>query len=107
MSLTSLFCVVQEQIINSNILRHLDDNSIQTDYQHGFRARRCCEAQLLALAHKLTESIDKRRQVDLIILDFSKALDHVPRQRLLAKIYHYGIRRQTYRWIQPFLSERS
>ena len=46
-------------------------------------------------------------QMDLIILDFSKAFDRVPHQRLLAKIDHYGIRGQTYRWIQSFLSERS
>ena len=96
-SLTSLCCKIQEHIITSNILRHLDDNSILTDCQHGFRARRSCETQLLYLAHGLAESIDKRRQMDLIILDFSKAFDRVPHQRLIAKIDHYGIRGQTYR----------
>ena len=106
-SLTSLCCKIQEHIITNNILRHLDDNSILTDCQHGFRARRSCETQLLILAHELAESIDKRRQMDLIILDFSKAFDRIPYQRLLAKIDHYGIRGQTYRWIQSFLSERS
>ena len=106
-SLTSLCCKIQEHIITSNILRHLDDNSILIDCQHGFRARRSCETQLLTLAHKLAEPIDKRRQMDLIILDFSKAFDSVPNQRLLAKIDHIGIRGQTYRWIQSFLSERS
>ena len=106
-SLTSLCCKIQEHIITSNILRHLDDNSILTDCQHGFRARRSCETQLLTLAHELAESIDKRRQMDLIILDFSKAFDRVPHQRLLAKIDHNDIKGQTYRWIQSFLSERS
>ena len=106
-SLTSLCCKIQEHIITSNILRHLDDNSILTGCQHCFRAGRSCEMQLLILAHELAESIDKRRQTDLIILDFSKAFHRIPHQRLLAKIDHYGIRGQTYRWIQSFLSERS
>ena len=106
-SLTSLCCKIQEHIITSNILRHLDDNSILTDCQHDFRARPSCERQLLILAHEQAESIDKRRQMDLIIFDFSKAFDRISHKPLLAKIDHYGIRGQTYRWIQAFLSERS
>ena len=42
--------------------------------------------------------------MDLVILDFSKAFDRVPHQRLLAKLNHYG---QTYKWIEFFLSDRS
>ena len=45
--------------------------------------------------------------MDLVILDFSKAFDRVPHQRLLAKINHYGIQGQTYKWIESFLSDRS
>ena len=44
--------------------------------------------------HELADSIDKGKQMDLVILDFSKAFDRVPHQRLLAKINHYGIRGQ-------------
>ena len=45
--------------------------------------------------------------MDLVILDFSKAIDRVPHQRLLAKINHYGIQGQTYLWVESFLSDRS
>ena len=31
----------------------------------------------------------------------------VPHQRLLAKINHYSIQGQTYKWIESFLSKRS
>ena len=55
-SLTSLCCKIQQHIITSNILKHLDDNSILTSCQHGVRARRSCEMQLLTLAHELAES---------------------------------------------------
>ena len=106
-SLTSLCCKIQEHIITSNILKHLEDNSILTDCQHGFRARRSCETQLLTLLHELADSIDRGKQMDLVILDFSKAFDRVPHQRLLAKINHYGIQGQTYKWIESFLSDRS
>ena len=95
-SLTSLCCKIQEHIITSNILRHLEEHSILTDCQHGFRARRSCETQLVTLVHELAEAIDRGRQTDMIILDFSKAFDRVPHLRLLAKIHHYGIRGSTY-----------
>ena len=93
-SLTSLCCKVQEHIIVSSILKHLDAHQILTDCQHGFRARRSCETQLLTLAHELLSSLDVGYQHDLIILDFSKAFDRVPHERLLKKLDHYGIRDQ-------------
>ena len=37
-SLTSLCCKLQEHIITSNVLSHLEHHKILTDCQHGFRA---------------------------------------------------------------------
>jgi ribosomal protein L34 len=70
-SLTSLCCKVQEHIIVSSILKHLDAHQILTGCQHGFRARRSCETQLLTLAHELLSSLDVGYQHDIIILDWS------------------------------------
>ena len=41
----------------------------------------------------------------MIILDFSKAFDIVPHNRLLKKLT-YGIRSKTYTWISNFLENR-
>ena len=38
-----------------------------------------------------------------MLLDFSKALDKVPHQRLLLKLQHYGIRGHLLLWIESFL----
>ena len=43
-------------------------------------------------------------QVDVILFDFSKAFDKVPNQRMLHKLDYYGVRGDTLRWIQSFLS---
>ena len=42
--------------------------------------------------------------MDVINLDFVKAFDKVPHQRLLAKLHGYGIRGKIYEWIKDFLS---
>lgn len=52
-------------------------------------------------------SLDNRKQIDIVILDFSKAFDRVPHQRLLSKLNHYGIRGQTLKWVSSFLSNRT
>ena len=49
---------------------------------------------------------DDGSQIDVAILDFSKAFDVVPHQRLIMKLNHYGISGDTNRWIQAFLTNR-
>ena len=48
-SLTSVTCKLLEQIIHSNIIKHLEANTILSEKQHGFRKRRGCETQLVML----------------------------------------------------------
>ena len=98
---------LQEHIIVSNTMKHLEHHKILTECQHGFRARRSCETQLVTLCHELADSLDKNKQTDMVILDFSKAFDRVPHQRLLIKLRHYGIQGTTFQWIQSFLSLRN
>ena len=105
-SLTCICCKIQEHILTSNILKHLDAHNILTDCQHGFRARRSCETQLLSLAEELSSGLDKKEQHDMVVLDFSKAFDRVPHHRLLGKLEHYGVRGSTLGWIKAFLTDR-
>ena len=41
-----------------------------------------------------------------MLLDFSKAYDKVPHQRLLEKLRHYGVRDNINQWFQDFLTDR-
>ncbi|KAI8493142.1 hypothetical protein Bbelb_291460 [Branchiostoma belcheri] len=49
---------------------------------------------------------EKRTQIDMAILDFSKAFDSVPHIRLLKKLEYYGIRGKTLQWIKNWLIDR-
>ena len=59
------------------------------------------------LINDLITSTYNKRQVDLILLDFSKAFDKVSHEKLLFKMHNYGVRGQTLKWIKSFLDNRS
>ena len=106
-SLTSICCKTLEHIIHSNIMKHFSKHNILTDRQHGFRRGHSCETQLILTAHDLAKSLDSKSQVDMAIMDFSKAFDVVPHNRLLSKLKHHGIQNKTLVWISAFLQNRT
>lgn len=105
-SLTCTLCKVMEHIICKHILNHLEKNGILTALQHGFRKMHSCETQLLLTLDDLMSAYDQKCQVDTGILDFSRAFDTVPHQRLLGKLSHYGIVGPVHSWIKSFLCDR-
>ena len=91
-SLTSVCCKMMERIIRQALLKHMIDNNFLSECQHGFVQGRSCTTQLLKVIDKWAEILDQGGTIDEIYLDFAKAFDTVPHQRLLAKLQNYGIR---------------
>jgi hypothetical protein len=54
-----------------------------SDCQHGFIAGRFRTINLLSTLNDWTRLLDEREQVDALYLDFAKAFDSVPHERLL------------------------
>ena len=94
-------------IIYRNIKHHLEDNDILFGNQHGFRKNHSCESQLILTVEDLAMNLDHGDQMDMIILDFSKAFDKVPHQRLISKLQFYGIQGSTLTWIKSWVTSRS
>ena len=78
-----------EHILVSNMMKHLELNNILHHIQHGFLKNYSCETQLLSLFQDLASNPS---QIDMIIMDFSKAFDKVPHRRLNYKLDWYGTR---------------
>ena len=105
--MTSICCKINEHIIVSQTLKHLEKHKILVDHQHGFRRGRSCETQLLITAHDLASTLNNRSQADVAVLDFAKAFDKVPHQRLIKKLEFYNLDKHAIGWIVSFLSGRS
>lgn len=59
-SLTSICCKVMEHVVLSHMAKHLAENNIIIDQQHGFRQRFSCETQLIITIHDWAKSINVR-----------------------------------------------
>ena len=105
-SLTSVTCKVLESIIRDRIMEHLTDCQLLSDNQHGFRAKRSCNTQLIGVLDDWSKALENRSPLDVLYLDFQKAFDSVPHQRLLHKLYCYGVTGKLLEWIRSFLIDR-
>ena len=95
-----------EKIIKEEVVKHLDINNLITDSQHGFRSKKSCLTNLLEFCENVTGILDEGDPVDIIYLDFQKAFDKVPHERLLDKLRAHGVGGQIWMWVRDWLKNR-
>ena len=105
-SLTSHLIKIFERVIRKHLVKHLEDNEILPDSQHGFRKNRSCLTQLIEHVDSVLKALNDGSEVDVIYLDYSKAFDKVDHNILLTKMRQYGITGPLYDWIESFLRNR-
>lgn len=102
-SLTCICSKIMDHILVSNIVPHFKSQHILSVFQHGFRWFHTCGTQLIGFMNDVARDMESGGQTNLIVMDFSKALDKVSHKELLS---NYGIDKFTLRWIQDFISNR-
>ena len=97
-----------ERLIKEKIIAHLEGNNLIGNSHHGFRSKRSCLTCLLDFFAHVIDTCDtgNNKAVDLIYLDFQKAFDKVPHERLLVKVMAHGIQGSAARWIRNWLAGR-
>ena len=74
--------------------------------QHGFLKARLCLTNLLCFFEEITKWVDDGSPVTVVYLDFQKAFDKVPHQRLFLKLKAHGISNDVINWIKKWLKHR-
>ena len=105
-SLTPICCKILETLVREKITEHLTVNDMISNRQHGFVCKKSCGSNLLETVDEWTKILDSGGKVDAVFLDFAKAFDSVPHQRLLSKLQSYGIAGTVHKWISSFLTDR-
>ena len=106
-SLTSVACKLMESILRDAVTDHLDRNRLIRRSQHGFTKGRSCATNLLEFLEKVTLAADEGMAMDVVFLDFAKAFDKVPRERLLKKLHAHGVRGKLLSWVREWLTDRT
>ena len=105
-SLTCVVGKVMESLIRDKMVEHLEKHSLIRPSQHGFMAGRSTATNMLVYMEALTKLLDEGHAVDVLYLDFAKAFDKVPHERLLAKCRGLGLGGKLLEWIRMWLSNR-
>ncbi|KAI8504383.1 hypothetical protein Bbelb_175010 [Branchiostoma belcheri] len=105
-SLTSIICKMLERFISDAILEHMRFNNLTCEQQHGFSKGKSTVTNLLEALDVWTEALSHGEPVDIIFLDYAKAFDTVPHERLINKVESFGIAENLLLWIRNFLTHR-
>ena len=65
-----------------------------------------CLTNLLCFFEEITKWVDDGSPVDVVYLDFQKAFDKVPHQRLIHKLKAHDIGNDVINWIEKWLTHR-
>ena len=87
-SLTSVICKLLDTITRNHMMDFLIKHKLINPSQHGFLKARSCLTNLLCFLEEISKWVDDGSRVDVIYLDFQKAFDQVPHQRLILKLNH-------------------
>ena len=105
-SLTSCCCKLMESCIRDCIWDFWAERSLINPSQFGFTPTSSTSHQLLHFLDDLTTAVDDHLWADVVYLDFSKAFNSVPHERLIRKLSALGIKGNTLQWIRSFLNSR-
>ena len=97
---------MMEAILKDDIVSHLKRNGLIKSSQHGFVKGKSCATNLISFLDKMTAALDAGEDADVVFLDFAKAFDKVPTQRLLRKLKAHGLGGKVLKWISSWLSGR-
>ena len=104
-SLTSVICKLLETIIRDHMMDFLVKHKLLNPSQHGFLKARSCLTNWLCFFEEITKWVDEGSPVDVIYLDFQKAFDKVPHQRLILKLKSHGMGNSIINWIEQWLTD--
>ena len=95
-----------EILIRTKILDYLDANNLLSHSQWSFRPDRSTLSQLILTQSNLVECFNERACLDAVYTDLSKAFDFISQEKLLIKMYAYGINPNVCAWICNFLANK-
>lgn len=97
---------ILEIVIAEQLRNHFEEQNLLFRGQAGFREKHSCETSLQYVCATWREEINKGNIVISVFVDLKRAFETIDRQRLLQKLYSYGVKGHALTWITDYLSNR-
>ena len=103
-SLSSVIVKVMERIIHCHMIDALSQSNCLSVHQFGFQPNHSTVSLLLNAVNDWALNLEHRRTSHCLFLDFAKAFDTVPHERLLLKLEAIGFTGKLLNWFRGFLT---
>ena len=97
---------ILERLVQSQLLRFLQENNILSSVQSGFRAKHSTVTALVKVLDDWMMAMDRGEYTGAIFVDLKKAFDTVDHKVLLKKLFDIGVRGLTLKWFENYLINR-
>ena len=105
-SILSTFSKIFEKIMAIRLLNYLNEHSLLSSNQYGFRPNFSTELAVQQMCQQMYDAIDNKLYQITIFCDFSKAFDTISHTILLDKLKTFGIRGPAHSWFISYLNNR-
>ena len=105
-SILAVFGKILEKVIYSRLYSFLSTQNIMNENQFGFRKAHSTTHALNYSVSHIEKALRNKNHVLGIFIDLSKAFDTIDHNKLLHKLYNYGIRGNTHKLISSYLTNR-
>ena len=97
---------ILEKLIHCQLSSYLEEKSLLTEKQHGFRKSHSTLHSVSQLTNFVNNNLDIRRPTLAAFIDFRKAFDCVQHDVLLKKLGMLGLDISVLRWVESYLQGR-
>ncbi|CAK1604430.1 unnamed protein product [Parnassius mnemosyne] len=96
-----------ERIINTRLIKYLEDNEILSNGQFGFRRSKSTTDAIHIFTEFIVQKLDSNKKCITIFIDLQKAFDTISSSKLIEKLEKMGIRNVQLQLFRDYLQNRS